>query len=98
MLVTGHKRLQNRSKVMNEIKDCRGVTINAGDTIVYPGRRGSNLWLSSGVVQTSGVDIPFGKSIMVRRSDTNRLVEIFETGRVAVVQLASGPAEYVPAR
>ncbi len=73
---------------MNEIKDCRGVNINVGDTIVYPGRRGGSMWLSEGVVASP----KFGnaqQSLTVRRSKTGRLVEIFETSRVAVVASAS---------
>lgn len=31
--------------------DFLGKTINVGDTIVYPGRRGSSLWLNWGVVR-----------------------------------------------
>jgi hypothetical protein len=68
---------------MNEIKDCRGIVINVGDTIVYPGRRGSSLWLSSGIVQPP----KFGalqQSLTVKK-DNGRLVEVFETWRVAVV-------------
>ena len=69
---------------MNEINDCRGVRIQIGDTIVYPGRRGSNLWLSSGIVQPPIFE--HQQSIHVRRNDTGRLVEIMNTQRVAVVQ------------
>lgn len=73
---------------MNEIKDCRGITINVGDTIVYPGRKGSSMWLSQAVV----VAPTYGsnqQSLSARRVDTSRLVEIFETNRCAVVQQAS---------
>lgn len=72
---------------MNEIKDCRGVTINIGDTIVYPGRKGSSLWLSEGVVQIPTYENQH--SLTVKRSQSGRTVEIFETGRVAVVAQAS---------
>ncbi len=71
---------------MNEINDCRGVRIHVGDTIVYPGRRGSNLWLSSGVVVPPVYESQ--QSIHVRRNDTGRIVEVMNTQRVAVV--ASG--------
>jgi hypothetical protein len=70
-----------------KVMDCRGVAIEPGMTVVYPGRRGSSLWLSAGIVQPP----KFGaiqKSINVRRVDTGRMVEIFNTQRVAVV--ASG--------
>ena len=68
---------------MNEIRDCRGIKINVGDIIVYPGRRGSNMWLNTGVVQPPR----FGdlqQSLSVRRTG-GKMVEIFETSRVAVV-------------
>lgn len=31
--------------------DFLGKTINVGDTIVYPGRQGSSLWLNKGIVR-----------------------------------------------
>lgn len=67
----------------NAIHDCRGIEIGVGDTIVYPGRRGSSLWLSEGVVLEPVY--PSQRTLTVRRTSTGRQVEIFETGRVAVV-------------
>lgn len=71
---------------MNEsdpLVDFRGTAIRPGDTIVYPGRRGSALWLSEGVVLEPA--IPGQRSLTVKRAKTGRTVEIFETGRCAVV-------------
>lgn len=71
----------------NVIHDCRGIEIGVGDTIVYPGRRGSSLWLSTGVVMEP--NFPSQRTLIVRRTDSGRQVEIFETARVAVVASAS---------
>lgn len=71
---------------MNEINDCRGIQIREGDTVVYPGRRGSSLWLNTGVA----IAPRFGehqKSLNVRKPN-GKIVEIFETSRVAVVASA----------
>jgi hypothetical protein len=75
---------------MNEIIDCRGVRIHVGDTIVYPGRRGSSLWLSEGVVQPPVYENQH--SLIVARKANGKIVEIFETGRVAVVATVQASA------
>jgi len=33
------------------MKDFRGVEIQVGDTVVYPGRQGSSMWMSQALVK-----------------------------------------------
>jgi hypothetical protein len=70
---------------MNEIKDCRGIPISEGDTIVYPGRRGSAMWLNVGTVQRPRIE---GQLTLDVQKPNGKVVEIFETARVAVVASA----------
>lgn len=56
--------------------DFLGRNINVGDTIVYPGRKGSALWLASGkAVETSDfgnhlhIDTPNGKRVKLSHLD-----------------------------
>lgn len=69
--------------------DCRGREILIGNTVVYPGRRGSGLWLNEGTV----VDIlPALSQIAVQRVERSvgetklgRTVYVSDLSRVAVV-------------
>lgn len=71
--------------------DFLGREIHVGDTIVYPGRRGSSLWMNKAIVKdlypahqvTAGEwDEPL---IVAHRPDNPRDVEIRNTHRVVVV-------------
>lgn len=61
--------------------DFRGRDIHVGDRIVYPNRHGSTLWMNE-----AEVDDIYSTSIIARRIDTGRIVEIFNPDRVVVVQ------------
>lgn len=78
--------------------DMRGIQIKVGDPIVYPGRRGSAMWLNTGTVEaiiegeTSWCGRPRKPgSLKVRRMpldkyETARIVNVRGTSRVAVVR------------
>ncbi len=66
---------------MTIVKDYLGKEIHAEDTIVYPGREGSNLWLSAGTVEHIHPD---GFLDVITQS--GRRVKLVRTDRVAVVE------------
>ena len=67
------------------MKDIRGFKILRGDIVVYPGRRGSSLWMNQGEVTNITK-----RGIRVRRTPRNkyevpREVLVKELGRVAIL-------------
>lgn len=68
------------------MKDFLNQTIAIGDTVVYPGRRGSSLWMNRATV----IDIRVN-SIRVQRVDDNVIKTLNRVDRVVVVteQLSS---------
>ena len=62
------------------MKDFLNQTVNVGDTIVYPGRRGPSLWMNRANV----IDIR-ANSIRVRRVDDNAIKTIKRVDRIVVV-------------
>lgn len=71
--------------VAGTILDCTGKTIRQGDTIVYPCRRGGNMWLSVGTVQHPRHE---GQRTLDVQRPNGKIVEILHTARVAVVASA----------
>lgn len=72
--------------------DFRGETINIGDTIVYPGRSGSSLWMNEGVVVGFEDYQPYYSSeqtmtaLKVKRTDTKKVVTVYCTERTCVIE------------
>jgi hypothetical protein len=71
--------------------DFLGREIHVGDTIIYPGRRGSNMWLNRATVQTTqegyrkyAFGTPTGL-ITAKREGNARQVQITNPERVVVV-------------
>lgn len=72
-------------------KDFLGNPIDGGDTIVYPGRQGSNLWMNKAtVISVSGPHpMPNGRveyTLNVLRSLDGRKAQVKKTGNVVVVE------------
>ena len=68
--------------------DARGKEILPGQTIVYPGRQGSSLWLNFATVQDVGRKVGnflFERVIVAKRQDTGRQVIIEKPERVVVL-------------
>ena len=61
------------------IKDWRGNEIQVGDTVIYPGRMSSSLWLSEATV----LDILPAKRLRVSRQHVSGLYE--KEGKVVVI-------------
>ena len=69
------------------LKDILGRAFKAGQTVVYPGRHSSSLWLNVG--QIIAVD-PNGKgALVVRPTRSNRNVHVQDLTRVAIIPQAS---------
>lgn len=69
------------------MKDFLNQTFAVGDTVVYPGRRGSSLWMNRATV----IDIR-ANSIRVQRVNDNVIKTLNRVDRVVIVteQLKSG--------
>jgi hypothetical protein len=71
--------------------DFLGREIKVGDTIVYPGRRGSSMWLNRAVVKTTQEGYskyaygPQSGLITAEREGNSRPVQITNPDRVVVV-------------
>ena len=72
--------------------DFRGTEINIGDTIVYPGRSGSSLWMNEGVVIDFEEYQPYYSfeqtitTLKVKRVDTKKVVTVYCTERTCVIE------------
>jgi hypothetical protein len=73
--------------------------IEVGDTIAYPGRRGSSVYMNVGVVREVVYDWQSGHSLRVERTKDNtayrelgRVVTLREYDRAVVVDKAIGAA------
>lgn len=71
-------------------KDFLGQVIEQGDTIVYPGRQGSGMWLNKATVlgiswpkEASGPKVAY--TLSIQRSDGRR-AQITKLDRVVVVE------------
>ena len=62
------------------MRDFLNQTVDVGDTIVYPGRRGSSLWMNRAKI----IDIR-ANSIRVQRVNDNAIKTIKRVDRVVVV-------------
>lgn len=62
------------------MKDFLGQDINSGDTVVYPGRQGSNMWMNSATV----LDL-LDNSIRVQRTKDGAVRVLNRLDRVVVV-------------
>lgn len=60
--------------------DFRGNTINEGDTVIYPVRKGSGMWLNSGVVKELH---PNGLKVV---NEADRIVTLTCLDRVVVIK------------
>lgn len=69
------------------MKDFLDQEINAGDTIVYPNRQGSNLWMVKAEVLTVDTE---GRRLSVRRTD-GTVKTLTRVDRVTVVQTVLEP-------
>lgn len=58
---------------MDELKDWRGKPIEVGTRIVYPGRRGSLIWMTEAEVVEIGEEIPGYSSVPVPFLKVKRL-------------------------
>lgn len=73
------------------MQDFLGRDIEVGQVIVYPGRRGSNLWMNKAVVEETFPAIQCypgewtRNALSARRADTNTKVNIENPSRVVVV-------------
>lgn len=74
---------------MNEacLKDIRGIQINVGDTVAYPVRTGSALWMSYGKVDsiyTDGTDWQDNPvyRVKVQKHPSNKIVTVYCTERI----------------
>ena len=73
------------------MKDFLDNDINVGDTIVYPGRQGSSLWMNKGKVV--GIDVHryrYGAgleqaSVLMVRKESGRVYPVYCTDRVVVL-------------
>jgi hypothetical protein len=72
--------------------DFLGHDIKVGDRIVYPNRRGANLWMNKGIVEGFGVNNSyFGRglpTLRVRTVPAGKLTTITENSRVVVIPTA----------
>ena len=74
---------------MNELKDVRGLTVEVGDTIAYPVRRGSSMWLNHGKVEALTYEAGLPRSpwrVKVRVGE--RLNTIRAVSKLVVVEKA----------
>lgn len=53
------------AKITVNVKDSMGYSLNAGDTIAYPVRRGSKMWLETGKILAIGAETVGQGSIQV---------------------------------
>ena len=84
---------------MNDLKDIRGLTVEVGDTIAYPVRRGSSMWLNHGKVEALTYEAGLPRSpwrVKVRVGE--RLNTISAVSKLVVLEKAgeSGPCPLVP--
>lgn len=68
------------------VKDFRNIDITPGDTVVYPGRHGSSVWMNCGrVLSVQEATHAEPASIRVRR-DSGRAVTVSSLKNVCVLQ------------
>lgn len=70
------------------MKDFRGVEIQTGAVIAYPGRQGSSMWMNEGTVEEiKTVTDPWRTTevLVVRTKNTGRRTEVSRTERVVVL-------------
>jgi len=70
------------------IKDILGVELKVGDTIAYPGRRRSSMWMNIGTIHCFGKDWNNRFTITVKISKTKKSVTLYRLDRV--VKAANG--------
>jgi hypothetical protein len=73
--------------LMEPLKDWRGVPMNVGDTVVYPVRQSSSMWMEEGeIIEISSVDKYYGPQpqVKVRKKD-GRISTLTSLGRLTVV-------------
>lgn len=84
----GENQFKGGNEEMGEkVTDYLGKEIKAGQTIVYPGRKGSALWISKGKVRfvyTATEKLPHGSISIRTEGDKDRL--LIHPYRVAVVE------------
>lgn len=71
-----------------EANDFRGKALNVGDTIAYPGRSGSNLWMNEGEIIAIRFKIDqWGRSLptLSVRIPSGRIVDVHCIDRVALI-------------
>lgn len=71
---------------MNNPTDFLGRTITVGDTLVYPVRRGSKMWLNRIIVTKAESDTIYGTSLQ------SRMVKLTNLNNTVVVR----PGEITP--
>ncbi len=65
------KETTTHDNAAEPLRDWRGQVLGVGDTVVYPGRRGSSIWINEGTV-TEIIDQPGGRGPAIRVRTTGR--------------------------